>query len=155
MPPAVRAAHRNQITSGRATANADDAILDTAGVAVAGVALGVCGVTLTLVAQVAMGDSWRIGVDPAARTQLVTGGVFGSVRNPIFTAMVIATAGLVLLVPNLVSLATFVVLVGALEVQVRLVEEPYLRAIHGPVYDTYLATVGRFLPRIGLEPIPR
>lgn len=128
--------------------------LDTTGAAGAGVALGVCGVALTLVAQLAMGDSWRIGVDPDARTDLVTGGVFGSVRNPIFTAMVIAAGGLVLLVPNLVSLAAFVVLVAALEVQVRLVEEPYLRTTHGPVYDSYIATVGRFVPHLGLEPAP-
>jgi protein-S-isoprenylcysteine O-methyltransferase Ste14 len=130
-------------------------LLDTAGAAAAGIALGVCGVALTLVAQLAMGNSWRIGVDPAAHTDLVTGGVFGSVRNPIFTAMLIATAGLVLLVPNLVSTAAFVMLVAALEVQVRLVEEPYLRATHGSAYDSYLATVGRFVPRVGLEPVPR
>ena len=99
--------------------------------------------------------SWRIGVDPAARTDLVTGGVFGAVRNPIFTAMLVATAGLVLLVPNLVSAAAFGVLVAAFEVQVRLVEEPYLRATHGRAYDAYRATVGRFLPRVGLEPVQR
>ena len=85
----------------------------------------------------------------------MTAGVFGSVRNPIFTAMLIATAGLVLLVPNVVSVAALVVLVGALEVQVRLVEEPYMRATHGPVYATYLSTVGRFLPGIGLNTDPR
>lgn len=129
--------------------------LDASWAAAAGITLGVCGVALTLVAQLAMGDSWRIGVDPAARTDLVTEGVFGSVRNPIFTAMVVATVGLVLLVPNLVSVAAFVVLVAALEVQVRLVEEPYLRATHGPTYDTYIATVGRFVPHLGLAPVPR
>jgi protein-S-isoprenylcysteine O-methyltransferase Ste14 len=126
-------------------------LLDNAGAAAVGIALGVCGVALTLVAQFAMGDSWRIGVDPDARTDLVTRGVFGSIRNPIFTAMVIATVGLVLLVPNLVSVAAFVVLVAALEVQVRLVEEPYLRATHGRVYDAYLAAVGRFVPGVGLD----
>lgn len=130
-------------------------LLDAPWAAAAGIAVGVAGVALTLVAQLAMGDSWRIGVDPAARTELVTGGVFGSVRNPIFTSMVIATVGLVLLVPNVVSIAAFVVLVAALEVQVRLVEEPYLRATHGPAYNTYLANVGRFIPHVGLEPDPR
>lgn len=131
------------------------ALLDTPVSTATGIALGVGGITLTLLAQFAMGDSWRIGVDPDARTDLVTGGVFGSVRNPIFTAMVIATIGLVLLVPNPVSLAALVVLVAALEVQVRLVEEPYLRTVHGPVYDTYLASVGRFVPRLGLRPVLR
>ena len=125
--------------------------LDRPWAAVVGVTLGVCGVAITLVAQLAMGDSWRIGVDPTERTDLVTGGVFGSVRNPIFTAMVIATTGLGFLVPNPVSVAAFVVLVAALEVQVRLVEEPYLRSVHGPAYGMYLAAVGRFVPRLGLD----
>jgi hypothetical protein len=34
-----------------------------------------------------MGDSWRIGVDPSETTTLVRTGVFGWVRNPIFTAV--------------------------------------------------------------------
>ena len=130
-------------------------VLDTAWAAAAGIALGVGGVALTLVAQLAMGDSWRIGVDLSTRTDLVTDGVFGSVRNPIFTAMVVATVGLVLLVPNPVSAAALLVLVAALEVQVRLVEEPYLRTIHGPAYDTYLTSAGRFVPGVGLESATR
>ncbi len=68
-------------------------LLDTTWAAAAGFTLGVGGVLLTLVAQLAMGDSWRIGVDPATRTDLVTDGVFASVRNPIFTAMIVATVG--------------------------------------------------------------
>jgi protein-S-isoprenylcysteine O-methyltransferase Ste14 len=125
-------------------------LLDKAWAAAAGIALGVGGVALTLVAQLAMGDSWRIGVDPGARTDLVTDGVFGSVRNPIFTAMIVATVGLVLLVPNSVSAAALLVLVSALEVQVRMVEEPYLRTVHGPAYETYLVSAGRFVPGVGL-----
>lgn len=125
--------------------------LDTRAAAVAGLSLGALGVVLTLGAQLAMGDSWRIGVDPDARTELVTAGVFGWVRNPIFTAMVIAAIGLVLLVPSVLSVVALVVLVGALEVQVRLVEEPYLRTTHGAPYAHYLATVGRFVPGIGRE----
>ncbi len=130
-------------------------LLDTTWAAAAGVALGICGVALTLVAQFAMGDSWRIGVDPATRTDLVTTGVFRSVRNPIFTAMIVATVGLVLLVPNPVSAAALLALIAALEVQVRLVEEPYLRTVHGPAYEAYLTSAGRFVPGVGLAPTPR
>jgi protein-S-isoprenylcysteine O-methyltransferase Ste14 len=36
-----------------------------------------------------MGASWRIGVDPSERTDLVTGGAFALVRNPIFSAMLL------------------------------------------------------------------
>ena len=58
-----------------------------AAVRLAGLALMVLGVVLTLVAQVEMGSSWRVGVDSTETTELVTTGLFGWVRNPIFTGM--------------------------------------------------------------------
>lgn len=120
-----------------------------AGVTVAGVILALGGFVLVLVSQAAMGRSWRIGVDARERTALVTGGIFGAVRNPVFTGMVAAVAGLALLAPSWLALLTVVVLVVALQVQVRLVEEPYLRAVHGDAYRAYTARAGRFLPWIG------
>lgn len=42
----------------------------------AGLVVAVAGVLVTLAAQRDMGASWRIGVDPAERTALVTGGLF-------------------------------------------------------------------------------
>lgn len=116
---------------------------------IVGCLLYAVGVAGTLWAQFAMGDSWRIGVDSSARTALVAGGPFRWVRNPIYTAMSIATIGLVLLVPNVVALMTLAVLAVALQIQVRLVEEPYLTKAHGEVYRRYAASAGRFLPRIG------
>ena len=80
-------------------------VLDQWWIGAVGVVVAVAGIVLTLVAQLAMGTSWRIGVDPSERTPLVTGGVFSRVRNPIFTAMVVATVGLVLIVPNIWAIA--------------------------------------------------
>jgi protein-S-isoprenylcysteine O-methyltransferase Ste14 len=71
------------------------------------------------------------------------------VRNPIFTTMTLATLGLLLLVPNAASILSLAALVVALEIQVRLVEEPYLTRTHGDPYRRYAATTGRFLPGIG------
>lgn len=123
----------------------DRSLLRASGVILAG--LGMLG---TLAAQLAMGDSWRVGVDPAERTALVTSGPFRVVRNPIFTAMLATAFGLAAMVPNVLALAgAFGLLVG-LELHVRLVEEPYLSRVHGNAYAGYAARVGRFLPRIGL-----
>ena len=52
-----------------------------------GIVIAVIGIAATVYAQLDMGDSWRIGVDPSETTTLVRTGVFGWVRNPIFTAM--------------------------------------------------------------------
>ncbi|MFI6700887.1 methyltransferase family protein [Streptomyces sp. NPDC050509] len=118
----------------------------------AGVAVTVVGIGATLAAQTAMGSSWRVGVDRHDRTALVTGGPFAYVRNPIFTAMAVTGAGLTLTVPNVLALAAFVALVVAIELQVRVIEEPYLRQTHGPAYLEYSARAGRFVPGIGRHP---
>ena len=70
-------------------------------------------------------------------------------RNPIFTAMVAAQAGVALMVPTWVSGLALAALVAAVQLQVRAVEEPYLRGVHGADYDAYAARAGRFVPGIG------
>ena len=126
-------------------------VLQAAWLQAAGVGLGVFGIAATVYAQVYMGESWRIGVDPNETTTLMRSGVFGWVRNPIFTAMLVFGAGLALVTPNVVALGGFVLLLLSIELQVRVVEEPYLAAVHGDAYHAYLAAVGRFVPGIGVK----
>ena len=116
---------------------------------VIGAALAGGGIAATFFAQVAMGTSWRIGVDASERSDLVTSGPFAYVRNPIFSAMIPTALGLVLLVPSWVAVVGFIGLVLALELQVRVVEEPYLLATHGDEYAYYAWRVGRFVPGVG------
>ena len=114
-----------------------------------GVALVVGGVIATLAAQAAMGESWRGDVDPDVRTPLVTSGPFRLVRNPILTSGAVVQVGLALVVPNVVSAAMLISFFAAIEMQVRLVEEPYLMRVHGTAYREYAARTGRFIPGIG------
>jgi protein-S-isoprenylcysteine O-methyltransferase Ste14 len=114
-----------------------------------GSVIAVISIAATVYAQVDMGDSWRIGVDPNETTTLVRSGVFGRVRNPIFTAMMTFGFGIALVTPNLVALAGFLLLVATIELQVRIVEEQYLLTVHGDTYREYLAAVGRFVPGVG------
>ena len=123
--------------------------LQAAWIQVIGIFLAVLGIAGTLYAQQAMGDSWRIGVDPGETTTLVRTGVFARVRNPIFSAMLVFGLGVALITPNVVAISGFVLLLVTIELQVRAVEEPYLLATHGDPYRDYRETVGRFLPRIG------
>jgi hypothetical protein len=57
--------------------------------------------------------------------------------------------GLALMVPNVVALLGVLLLLIAAELQVRVVEEPFLRRLHGATYEAYTARVGRFLPGLG------
>ena len=125
-------------------------ILTTAWIQVAGITVAVIGIAATVYAQLEMGDSWRIGVDEQETTTLVHTGVFGRVRNPIYTAMFTFGLGIALLTPNLVACVGFVLLVTTIELQVRRVEEPYLLRRHGDAYRAYTASVGRFIPGVGL-----
>jgi len=126
-----------------------DPLVERTALGAVGLVVAIVGVTSTLAAQLAMGDSWRVGVDKAERTQLVTDGVYRLARNPIYTAMVTTAAGITMMVPNVVALAGLAMLVAALELQVRFVEEPYLRRTHGASYQRYAGAVGRFLPGVG------
>lgn len=125
------------------------AVLHATWIHILGIVLAVCGIAGTLYAQMDMGDSWRIGVDPEETTTLVRTGVFARVRNPIFSAMLVFGLGVALITPNVVAISGFVLLLVTIELQVRAVEEPYLLATHGDPYRDYRETVGRFLPRIG------
>ena len=114
-----------------------------------GAAAAVAGIGVVVASQAAMGDAWRIGVDPDERTGLVTSGTFRWARNPIFSGMVLGQAGVVLMVPSWPMWLSLLLLICGVLVQVRAVEEPYLARIHGAPYSEYAARVGRFLPGIG------
>ncbi len=124
--------------------------LNAVWIQVAGIVVTTVGIAATIYAQLAMGDSWRIGVDEQETTTLVHTGVFGWVRNPIYTAMFTFGLGIALVTPNLIAFAGFILLVATIELQVRRVEEPHLLRTHGTAYRGYAASVGRFIPRVGL-----
>jgi protein-S-isoprenylcysteine O-methyltransferase Ste14 len=122
-------------------------LADTATIGGATIVLATIG---TFAAQLTMASSWRIGVDERERTELVTHGLFAVVRNPIFSLMVLASAGFALACPTPLALLAPPLLALGLAVQVRVVEEPYLVRTHGEAYRSYARRVGRFVPRLGL-----
>lgn len=123
--------------------------LDHAWLSWFGAAVALAGLVLVLAAQSNMGTSWRIGVDQTEVTALVTGGLYGVTRNPIFLGMLVFWVGMALLLPNVLSIAALFIALLAIEVQVRLVEEPYLLRTHGDAYRAYASRTGRLLPGLG------
>jgi protein-S-isoprenylcysteine O-methyltransferase Ste14 len=97
-----------------------------------------------LIAQAQMGASWRIGIDVRNRTRLIQDGLFHVSRNPIFLSMRVTLLGLFLVVPAAVTLAILVAGDILIQVQVRL-EEAHLKGMHGEQYESYQATVRRWL----------
>jgi Ca2+/H+ antiporter, TMEM165/GDT1 family len=120
------------------------ALFDDPGVVVGGAGLSLLGLALLLAAQAQAARS-----TPA----LATRGLHRWVRHPALTGTVLAVAGTMVMVPTLIGVLAAVLLVVAVQVQVRTVREPRLSATYGRAYAEYAARTGRFLPRVP-EPSP-
>jgi protein-S-isoprenylcysteine O-methyltransferase Ste14 len=117
-------------------------------VAAVGTALALAGIVITLWSQIAMGDSWRVGIDEESHTTLVTTGPYRRVRNPIYSGMFVFAVGFTLVLPNVFSALGTVALIGIISVVVLRVEEPYLLQEHGSDFVAWKRSTGRFLPRL-------
>jgi protein-S-isoprenylcysteine O-methyltransferase Ste14 len=109
-----------------------------------GLALLVVSAVWVIIAQFHMGKSWRIGIDDEHATPLVTRGVFGLSRNPIFLGMRLMLGGLFLVLPNAVTLAIWLLGDALIRIQVYL-EEGHLLKLHGQDYENYRQHVRRWV----------
>jgi protein-S-isoprenylcysteine O-methyltransferase Ste14 len=95
-----------------------------------------------------MGKSWRMAVAPDQKTDLVTTGLYGYIRHPIYALSILLMLCSALIVPT-VPMA----LVAAIHVLLMLVkarnEEQFLRDTMGEIYEGYCRQTGRFVPRFG------
>jgi len=105
------------------------------------------GVVLVVIAQAQMGRSWRIGIH-REHTELVTRGLFGFVRNPIYSGLIVGGFGYFAVSPCAPTALAAVALALGFGLQAR-AEERHLLAALGPEFRTYAGRVGRFLPGVG------
>lgn len=110
-----------------------------------GAMLMVGGVAVALTAQLQLGPAWRPGIDRSDRPPLVTAGIYRHSRNPFYVGWVVVAAGVAVLSPTWLTIAGVGGLVVSLEVVVRLVEEPALRAAQGQAYTEYARRTRRFI----------
>lgn len=115
-------------------------------VAVAWVGVGFCfaGLALLLLSLVSLGKSFRVGIDPDHPDQLVTNGVLGLTRNPIYVAFGFVLLGQFLLFPNWIMLLYLFAAAGLFHRQV-VREEAYLRSHYGHEYSEYCRRVRRYI----------
>jgi len=106
--------------------------------------LGIGGILFAFIAQLQMGNSWRLGLDHSTTTELVTKGFYQFSRNPIYLGVLVATFGFFLLLPSAASLGLLVANYIGLEVKIRL-EEQFMAEQHQADYLTYQQRVRRWL----------
>lgn len=109
-----------------------------------GLALLASALIWVLVAQIQMGESWRIGIDEKTNSPLVQHGLFGVSRNPIFLGMLVMLVGLLFAIPTAATLIVTLFGFALIHIQVR-PEEPFLLDKYGEAYRVYQKRVRRWL----------
>ena len=109
-----------------------------------GVAFCLAGLMFVLWSLVSFGRSFRIGIDTDHPDQLITAGIFGCSRNPIYVAFAFVLIGEFLIFANWILLAYLVAATWLFHRQV-LREEEYLRTRYGQEYADYCSRVRRYL----------
>ena len=114
---------------------------------VIGLVLVALGVGIALAAGGALGRSLTPSPIPKADGQLVTGGVYGLVRHPIYSGLLVLGLGLVAIGASLLHLLAWVALLSILMAKARF--EDLMLLGQYPGYRDYAARVGRLVPGLG------
>lgn len=93
-----------------------------------------------------MGKDWRMAVTAEPDQPLITDGLFGRIRHPIYAFSMLLVVASAVVVPTAPMAACGAALV-ALWVLKAVNEERHMLRQHGEAYAAYLARTGRFLPR--------
>ncbi|WP_396146211.1 methyltransferase family protein [Flavobacterium sp.] len=118
--------------------------LDNSTIKYIGLTLLLIALLWTVIAQGHMKNSWRIGIDTETKTELVTTGLFGLSRNPIFFGMILSLVGLFLVTPNALTALFLILGYVLIQIQIRL-EEEFLGKEHGQEYINYKQKVRRLI----------
>lgn len=88
---------------------------------------------LGLASLISMRDSWRVGIRPEQKTQLITNGIFRFSRNPYFLSYILIFLGCFLVIPTYAFLIVYLVWIILTHMMI-LDEEKHLINQHGDLY---------------------
>jgi len=97
----------------------------------------------SFIAQLQMGNSWRIGIDKNNLSPLVSTGLFKYSRNPFSLGVLLSLTGIFFILPNILTLLSLVLGFFFMQVQIRLEEEFLTNNIPG--YKIYFSKVRRWI----------
>jgi protein-S-isoprenylcysteine O-methyltransferase Ste14 len=118
----------------------------SAGLASVGCGLAACCFIATIFCWKTMGHSWRMGIDPEERTELVSRGPYAYLAHPIYALSQLMMLGTMLSLPSPIILVAGAVQLLLLHWEARR-EERHMIAVHGEVYERYRSQVGGFIPK--------
>lgn len=112
-----------------------------------GVALTGFGVALAIWARLYIGQNWSSAVSVKVEHQLVRTGPYAVVRHPIYSGILLATAGTALVRREPRGFIALLILIFGFTVKLRM-EERLMRTTFGSEYDDYTKSTGALVPRL-------
>jgi protein-S-isoprenylcysteine O-methyltransferase Ste14 len=111
------------------------------------VIVAVTALAATMICWKRMGKSWRMGIDPNEKTQLIVTGPYAYVRHPIYALQSLLLIASFVAVPSVLMFMVMLIGMILLQWEARR-EEKYLVRVHGAQYEDYLGRSGRFIPKL-------
>lgn len=112
-----------------------------------GIIIAILGDIVFVISVWTMKDSWRAGVSPTDKTELVTTGIYQISRNPAFLGFDLVYVGICLMFFNWVLLLVSVFAMLMFHLQIVNVEEDFLLDSFGEEYISYKKKVNRYFGR--------
>ena len=112
-----------------------------------GIIIAILGDIVFAISVWTMKDSWRAGVSPTDKTELVTTGIYQISRNPAFLGFDLVYIGVCLMFFNWVLLLVSVFAMLMFHLQIVNVEEEFLLDSFGEDYIAYKKKVNRYFGR--------
>jgi protein-S-isoprenylcysteine O-methyltransferase Ste14 len=95
-----------------------------------------------------LGTNWSVTLEVREAHQLVTHGIYRTVRHPMYAALFLYSVGQALAVPNWVAGPSYLVAFGLLFALRLGPEERMMREEFGADYDAYMARTKRLVPGV-------
>ena len=113
---------------------------------IAGIACFVVGLWLFHRSHVDLGTNWSVTLEVRENHQLITQGVYRSIRHPMYTALFVYSLGQALVLPNWVAGPSYLVTFGILFAFRIGAEERMMLESFGDEYASYMASTKRLVP---------
>ncbi|MDQ2735063.1 MAG: protein-S-isoprenylcysteine O-methyltransferase [Pseudomonadota bacterium] len=115
---------------------------------IAGALLWLAGVWLFWRSHTDLGNNWSVTLQVRSTHQLVTHGVYRTVRHPMYAAFLLLAAAQVLLLPNWIAGGSALAAVGLMCVIRVPREESMMCEFFGEDYRQYMRNTGSVVPRL-------
>ena len=107
-----------------------------------GMVLGILGDIIFIVSVLTMKESWRAGVSYEEKTDLITEGIYQISRNPAFLGFDLVYTGMCFMFFNPVLVVISLIM---FHLQIKYVEEPFLKQEFKEQYLQYYQQVNRYI----------